>query len=100
MYASSSSSSFLPAKAQKVEMDKLEKAKKERTKVNPTTTKKVDYFHQLHFISNASFITHVQKQTLPGSALVTATQAQPSAALQPGTAQFFMSFHADILKFA
>lgn len=31
---------FLPAKAQKVEMDKLEKAKKERTKVRVTTKKR------------------------------------------------------------
>lgn len=62
----------LPAKAQKVEMDKLEKAKKERTKVSPTTKNKVDYtavsfvlcLHQGQVSTSCwSFLLHVLHQT-------------------------------------
>lgn len=75
-----------PAKAQKVEMDKLEKAKKERTKVSLTTKKSGllcqsasgASLHQLYFISTLP-PSDTQKSMLPSWALVTAARAQPRA---------------------
>uniref|UniRef100_A0A8D2ZQI0 SAP30 binding protein n=1 Tax=Scophthalmus maximus TaxID=52904 RepID=A0A8D2ZQI0_SCOMX len=95
---------FLSAKAQKVEMDKLEKAKKERTRVRQTA-KKMDCSADCFLLSlcqggksppaalvfcSTSVIRHTQNTALPSPALVTAVQAEPSAASRLGHAHLFL----------
>lgn len=88
---------FFIAKAQKVEMDKLDKAKKERTKVWFRTKKNMwnilltllcffcvrgQLFSHTHifFVPYILHLTHMQKQS---PAPASAAQAEPCAALTP-----------------